>query len=598
MSKENKSENSKCSNYNYVVKLFVSLLILASVYFMLPIFNYGRSFNHIFILFLLFTIYLLVNWVFYNYKKKIFIYSGVISFFLAICLVVGEELILYSQTFYSVNTTIKIVLMIVVIICPLYFIFFQLCTLSLERTVNREGVFARTFFVCEITLLFGWGILLLLYYPGIFSYDSQFQVVELYGSQGLSTQHPLIHTFILNMIFIIGDAAGNIQFGAFSVTIFQMIVCSIIVSYSCASMAKEGFSKKWLLLLIGYYAFFPICSIFPIVATKDVLFSFLFMLVVTSLMKWQTRKDIWKLNRTYIELFTLFFITGLFRYNFVYAILIASVIMLIILTMIGKKKIRNFLLLTCLLFAVSISCFNDILINMTSAETRLQGEALSVPLQQLARTFKKKPEVFSSEEKKLLTSFVPDENLAQYNPRISDPIKSKYSSTSGLGNLIVLWARIGAKAPKEYIDAFLMNTQPYWDPNFQYPDQYYKSPPIEMYTRSPQIDRDIYREESMFPNFANSYRDAIVNAELFKKIPLFSLFFNSGFVIWLIVLMLFSNIFKGRCKFIPVFLLIFSYLLTLIMGPVMIVRYALPFFLVWPVLAMYTVHKDSYVKKV
>lgn len=567
--------------------IFVSMLILVSVYFTLPIVDYERISNHIFILLLLFPIYFLVNWFLHNYRDKLFFHSCIFSLFLASSLVLGEELTLYSQTFFSLNTIIKIVLMIVVLICPVYFIFYQMSTISLERTIGYKGASVRIYFVCELILICGWGFILLLYYPGIFSYDSQFQVIELYGSGGLSTQHPLLHTFMLKSIFLIGDVVGDIQTGAVIITIVQMLICSSIVSYSCVGLTKAGFSLKWIYILIGYYAFFPICSIFPIVATKDVLFSFLFMLVVVSILRWQNEKERWKSKRTYFELFGLLFIAGIFRYNFVYAIIIGGSIIGIILSVYREKKIRNFVLLTIALSSLSIRLFNDILVDNTGAVTRLEGEAYSVPLQQLARAYKNSPDSFSSSDIVLLMDFVPVESLNKYNPRISDPVKSNFSSSPGIYNLMKLWVTVGLKAPKQYVDAFLMNTQPYWDPNFQFPDRYYKGPIIEMFTRSPQINREVYAEKSLFPKLANYYRESIVTDEIFKKIPLFSLFFNSGFIIWIILIIFFMNMYKRNFTELPVFIFLFSYLLTLLMGPVMIVRYALPFFLVWPILVLY-----------
>ena len=52
---------------------------------------------------------------------------------------------------------------------------------------------------------------------------------------------------------------------------------------------------------------------------------------------------------------------------------------------------------------------------------------LTVPIQQLARTWTLSPEVFSEEEEEILFSFLPREALERYTPKLSDNVKISFN---------------------------------------------------------------------------------------------------------------------------------------------------------------------------
>ena len=53
---------------------------------------------------------------------------------------------------------------------------------------------------------------------------------------------------------------------------------------------------------------------------------------------------------------------------------------------------------------------------------------LTVPIQQMVRTYLYSPETYSEEEKELLFEFLPEDELHIYTPRLSDLLKITFDN--------------------------------------------------------------------------------------------------------------------------------------------------------------------------
>ena len=85
-----------------------------------------------------------------------------------------------------------------------------------------------------------------------------------------------------------------------------------------------------------------------------------------------------------------------------------------------------------LLATVVVSYFliNGSLAAVLHAQDTENQEILTVPIQQLARTYKFNREIFTEDEIASLHEILPEEALALYNPKLSDPVK--YSEIGAL----------------------------------------------------------------------------------------------------------------------------------------------------------------------
>ena len=96
-------------------------------------------------------------------------------------------------------------------------------------------------------------------------------------------------------------------------------------------------------------------------------------------------------------------------------------------------------------------------------------ETLSVPLQQFARVWIENKDTLTEEEKELIKTFLPGNDIEQvYNPICSDPIKAKFSNSiwnEKKIEFIELCTKMWIKYPQASLEALLCNSYGYWYPN-------------------------------------------------------------------------------------------------------------------------------------
>lgn len=94
-------------------------------------------------------------------------------------------------------------------------------------------------------------------------------------------------------------------------------------------------------------------------------------------------------------------------------------------------------------------------------------ESLTVPIQQLARTWNYSPELFLEEDQETLFEILPEESLQLYQPKLSDLVKAGFVTESfqnDPGKYLKLWLKIGIKAPATYLNAWLLTSYGFWYP--------------------------------------------------------------------------------------------------------------------------------------
>ena len=92
---------------------------------------------------------------------------------------------------------------------------------------------------------------------------------------------------------------------------------------------------------------------------------------------------------------------------------------------------------------------------------------LTVPIMQLARVYTYEKESMTKEDIDTLTSYLPEENLNLYTPRVSDLIKVGFNNElyeKDPGSFLNLWAKYLVKHPMTYLNAWLLTSYGYWYP--------------------------------------------------------------------------------------------------------------------------------------
>lgn len=443
-----------------------------------------------------------------------------------------------------------------------------------------------------------WGMIFVLwiptfmaFFPGAFVYDATDEYIEVITRQ-FSMHHPLIHVLALGGIVHGAEYVGlGANAGIAIYTVIQMAVFSAVIAYFVSFLQKRNVTKKYLLGTIIFFGLFPIFPMYAVCSAKDTLFTAFFLLVVLLLWDFVENSE-----RFFDKKFLLFVIASvvmmLFRNNgmYAYAVSIPVIGICLYAKRFEKKSVIKLLVLMALSIVIykgANTCFK-IACNASDNEHQ---EILTVPLQQLARTYKYAPEVFSEEEKATLYEILPENYLITYTARCSDVLKSGFNNDNyekSPQKYRKLWWNIFKKKPVIYINAWLVNSYGYWYPdmfinvyggNQMYTYKYENSSYFGFETEPPG------ERHSLFPLYERFYRN--ISLELFQqKVPVISMLFAPGFVFVLFAGYIAGAVSERKWDLIAVFTPVFLLWCTVLLGPTVLVRYVLILWCIVPLLPL------------
>ncbi|MCM1267005.1 MAG: DUF6020 family protein [Bacteroidales bacterium] len=450
----------------------------------------------------------------------------------------------------------------------------------IELAESREGIFA--FFALQLC----WLPVFLAVYPGFFVYDAQDEYIQV-ATRTFSTHHPLVHVLLLGgMVCGVHKLTDSYNLGIACYTVFQMLVTAGGFTFLLTYLRKRGASRCFGLVSLLWLGLFPTVVMFTLCSAKDGLFTVALLLFLVCLLELGRDSEAFFSSKGWRMLFV---ISGmammLFRNNGFYAFLVMIPLLLFL-----KKDHRGQLCLLAVCAVAGCLLVNGGLKTVLHAEDSEYQELLTVPIQQLARTYRYAPEAFSEQDREILHEVLDEEALALYTPRLSDPVKYRFNNAAfaeDKGRYAALWLRTGLKKPLIYLNAWWMTSYGFWYPNtvinvyggntvftFTYRDNSYFGYEVEQpgvrASKIPWLD-ELYRKLSL---------------EVFKeKIPVVSWLFSPGAMFWLYAFLFTWLLNNKRYDMLYPFLPIFLLWLTVLLGPTYLPRYvvffwyALPLFL-------------------
>ena len=428
-----------------------------------------------------------------------------------------------------------------------------------------------------------WLPVFLAVYPGFFVYDAQDEYVQV-ATRVFSTHHPLVHVLLLGGIICgVHKLTDSYNLGIACYMIFQMLLASGVFTFLLSYLRRKKVSPLLRLVSLLYLGLFPTVVMFTLCSAKDALFTLALLLLLVCLLEMGTQEDAFYASGGWQFLFVLSGMAMmLLRNNGFYAFLV----MIPILLFLQRKRWRRLLTLTALAVAGCL-LINGGLKAALQAQSGEYQELLTVPIQQLARTYKYAPAAFSPEDEEILREILSEETLHLYTPRLSDPVKYGFDNENFAKDKVRyagLWLRVGMKKPLIYLNAWWMTSYGFWYPDtvinvyggntvftFTYRDNSYFGYEVE----EPGV------RESKIPWLDEVYRK--LSLEVWKeKVPVISWLFSPGAMFWLYAF-LFARLLNNRryevlYPYLPVFLL----WLTVLLGPTYLPRYVLFFWYALP----------------
>ena len=388
-------------------------------------------------------------------------------------------------------------------------------------------------------------------------------------------------------------SAGNKLFGSYNAGIacymlFQMAVLAFVFAWVTDLLRKKG-APRWLRAAgTSYFAFFPVIQMYVLCSAKDTLYSAAMLAVTALLLQAAQEKEAFFADGKKMGLLALCMaLMALMRHNGLYILIL---LIPVLAALAGKRmRIRAALFgLAALLLSLGTSAGLKTVFHAQDSENQ---EMLTVPIQQLARTWTLSPEAFTREEEETLFSYLPEEALLRYTPKLSDNVKIAFDNeayAADSASFWKLWLNVGKKAPASYLNAWLLTSYGFW-----YPDAVldcYEGNTVFTFTYG---ESSYFGYETELPGQRKSllpWLDGLfrrMSLELFQqRIPVLAMLFSPGFLFWIYAagagLLVRNRSFRTAAAFLPAGL----NWLTVLLGPASLVRYVLILWFALPVLAL------------
>lgn len=473
----------------------------------------------------------------------------------------------------------------------------------LEPKSFRSSTPFNFFYIWAIIFLF-WMPVFFALYPGAFVYDATEEYVEVISRQ-FTMHHPLLHVLTLGGIVHLFEYIGaGANLGIAVYVLLQMLVMSAAFSFVVRSIQIWGVKKRYAFLTVLFFSIFPLFPLYAVCTAKDGLFTVFLLVSIVSMGNITRLADVKDAqppspsSAPPMSDMVIFIVSStlmmMLRNNGLYAYAATALISAMTLIISQRQKPAAFsgttariLILMALSIVLSLGG-TRILKLATDATDGEHQEMLTVPIQQLARTYTYSPEAFTPDEEALLKAFIPEEYLTTYSPRISDVLKSGFDNQyyeSHRALFYKLWLTIGTRRPLTYLNAHLGTAYGYI-----YPDalnNVYKGNTMYTFTYT---DSSYFGFETEPPGIRDSMLPALefliekFSLDLFQqKCPVLSMLFAPGFVFWVFFFVLVGYVDR---KNLPMMLLVLMTFATVLLGPTTLVRYVL---ILWYITPLYPI---------
>lgn len=434
---------------------------------------------------------------------------------------------------------------------------------------------AKYFWIVAAILFTLYFIVFLAYYPGIFGYDATDQINQTFGSY--NTMSPLLHTLWLQAFYSLGKLLGSCTIGIAMYSIVQMIAFVICLSYVNLFFYKIKVKAIIRYIVVALIGILPVFSIISFSTTKDTLFSALFAILVVTLFYWETSSK-YKMSKLNIAIYVFCLVAIIsLRNNGVIALFICIIACLFM-----KFACKKQFIVWTIVGLIITALFTISLTSVLHASRGTIKEALSIPYQQMACVYNKEANNLSEEDKAEIENIIP--RAKEYNPYLSDPVKDYAIEQKDKTTMPKTWFKFFTRFPGRYVEAFINNNLGYL--------YLFDVSCSQIYGTNVQ-DRFGVIQTNVLPNYGvehTSYFPALESlyewlytSNNYQKIPILNILCSPALYFWLILLFLAYSIIDKKAPFIMQIFVI-SYIITILLGPCSLLRYALPYIVCVPVI--------------
>lgn len=588
--------------------LFAMFSVIGIAYYISVNSTQNSNKNYILYIPLLYLYYKIYKKMNYN-DLNIIIYSSVLSFIISIIMVLGVQLEKYNEVFWIWKTYCIILIFTFSIIPILVKTFDILNNISKKDDKNVDINKKIVFIIFGIQLFFGilgW----LALYPGLYGYDAGYEIMQMqYADVAITTHFSVSYSWILYTIVNL----GNILFKSYTIgfaiySFLQMCIMTYVTTKICIFVYKITKNKKMMYISTLFFCIFPLHIIMMVSSAQDTLFcGFIVLLIIESYNLVSEPRIFWSRISNPIKYIVLILLLCMSRNNGIYIMLFPAILTIMFIKEYRFKSLALYIVAMLLFLVYKGPFFNSI--NVVEGDTI--REMLSIPCQQIARSYIHNSDIYSEEDVDVLNNFFSNrkenEELFYYyekNQSISDSVKGSLSVSyinENKSQFIKFYLKHLIKDPENYIEGFLLNSLGFWYPNKVYPDSRIYHPYIEFEMLDAKKYNEKYIEIERHPIFKWYYDQMkkIVGDNEFINIPIISSLFICGTYFILFLFTIFYVIYKKNFKALYPLSIILGYYLTLLVSPVCIFRYCYGLVLSAPIMiGMLTINNNKYINNI
>lgn len=442
----------------------------------------------------------------------------------------------------------------------------------LEKKLSRLS--DRAFFwLCWGLIFAAWIPALIASYPGLYGYDCIYQI-DYYLKGAISTHHPILHTWWLGFCIItLGEWLGSPEAGMCVYSLMQMLLLSGAMASILGFVRRHGAGVVLQAVSLVVFMFLPIHPIMGFSGTKDVAFAAFVIWTLIWLLDAAICPQTMHGLRHWLKLLGLGFGMMVFRNQGVYVFAFALAVGLCVMPGV-RRRVLAVLLAALALFGVWQGPVSTLL---KADRVETVQEMLSVPLVQLSCARVYNGQAISPQDQALIDAYIPQWNYYDYTScGISDPVKNTFNAPLFREDpmaFVKLWARVGKTCFQNYVDAFLRLTAGAWYPDVHHRDWASHHPYFEYHNTNLDgwflIER---KTPAAFQWLADFYADWADNTS-YQKIPVLSMLFSGGLAAWVMLGFIAWAIYQKAWRMLWPAALLFGLWGTVLLGPVVILRY-------------------------
>lgn len=457
---------------------------------------------------------------------------------------------------------------------------------SVHFDIKRFVIYSLIILVCMIPFL-------LLNYPGVMTVDSMWQWEQAAGISSYSDHHPWMHTLLIKLMYVIGHGlTGSEYVGIACYSVFQMIIMATSVSYAIVTVTERMTAKKAAgigLALLLLYVLYPYNLIYAVTMWKDIIFSA--GVLIYSVTLYRIVRDNVALSVRDIILYALSsFVFCMFRHNGFYAWIVCSVIFIIIVFVIMKKRgdssfrrLGSGLVISLIAMAALCALIDGPVMKACDVTAGDEVYNYCIPLQQIGRVVQDGAELTDSQRESLEKINTIEYIENNYIPGGADnmfcwlQMGDEDYFKANRGEYVKVWLQLGLKHPIKYLQAYVDQTKGYYTP---------MNPEQVVYFGV--TDNNNGLETKPIINGPVLIKINELLTKLYTMIPVYGILYSMGTCMLLLVMVIAALIYAGKYrKLLPILPIVLLQLTVLIAVPLVAdMRYGYPLVLVLPYLVI------------